>query len=387
MYSDRTLINRRNVKGDPSSAYRADRDFFVLAVKSRVIAAAMTALGFPNKSGQPVNCPLPENLTTQSKLCKLQYLHKASALIVDKFVLDNDSRALDEIITTQERQEILDNQQLTPDGRFPCRFIGCSQSFKYDGKSRRRHELTHNPPPEIPDAPNPKPAYPETSSKSSSGDDVYNYNCALLEDGLFSLIFLDAVSEGDGRRIMRQYKYLLLSCRADGQHSTKYALECLYQSFLVNSLLSPRDIERFVWNRSVNTNGGRGRNIALDLDVEHSNRFLKQAIKNLVPNVTEKAVAPICHAEAGARAITENTDHCILRVCGSGRHTHSSADKDLQELINRAVCTDVYNEHTNRHYNQFLNFERDRLRNLDMSSMYKWINGHKKNILLGIRAR
>ena len=62
-------------------------------------------------------------------------------------------------------------------------------------------------------------------SEVSLKDDVFNYNCALLADGLFFLNFLDAVSEGDGFRLITQYKYMMLYCRADGHHSNKYALE------------------------------------------------------------------------------------------------------------------------------------------------------------------
>ena len=74
---------------------------------------------------------------------------------------------------------------------------------------------------------------------------------------------------------------------ADGQHSTKYALESLYQFFFTFTLLSPRDAEQFVWNRIVNNVGGKGKNIALDLAEEHSNNYLKQAIKKLGPNFNE----------------------------------------------------------------------------------------------------
>ena len=90
-------------------------------------------------------------------------------------------------------------------------------------------------------------------------DDCYNYNCALLTDGIFFLNFLDAVAEGDGARIMRQYAYLLLYCKADNNHSIKYALECLYQLLLTKALLSPRDVERFIWNRTVNNCGKKGK--------------------------------------------------------------------------------------------------------------------------------
>ena len=92
--------------------------------------------------------------------------------------------------------------------------------------------MTHNPPPVIsddkaPTASHPPNTTPVESSQSTfsdapskeNSDYVYNYNCALLTDGLFFLNFLDAVSEGDGLRLMRQCKYMLLYCRADGHHS------------------------------------------------------------------------------------------------------------------------------------------------------------------------
>ena len=96
--------------------------------------------------------------------------------------------------------------------------------------------------------------------------------------------FLDASKERDGVRIMWQYKNIMLYCKADGSQSTKYALEFLYQFFLAYALLSKRDRELFVWNRSVNNNGKKGANILFDEDA------VKQGIHNLGPNVTEKAV-------------------------------------------------------------------------------------------------
>ena len=76
--------------------------------------------------------------------------------------------------------------------------------------------------------------------KQHNGDDVYSYmyNCALMTDAMLYFHFLDAIKEGDDARVMRQYKYFLLYCRADESRSTKYALEILYQFFLGYILLS-----------------------------------------------------------------------------------------------------------------------------------------------------
>lgn len=144
------------------------------------------------------------------------------------------------------------------EGRFPCRFPGCNKSFKYNGKTRRNHELSHEPPVQVDDptlVATTTPTCTTPLQESKPGDDVYNYNYALMTDCFLFFNFLDAIKEGDGARIMRQYKYIMLYCKADGSHSTKYALECLHQFFLVHALLSQRDSERFVWNRSVNNSG------------------------------------------------------------------------------------------------------------------------------------
>jgi len=240
MFADRNLINRRNVTrlSDVSSSYRPNRDFFWVVFQSRVIGAAMSVVGFENESSIPSKYTLPENLSTLSKASKLKVLHELSAKVVDNFVFkSNMVEQVSSIISEQEKRNVLDRQGLTPDGQFPCRFPGCTSSFKQNGKARGNHELSHNPPVQVEDvslmvSPT-KPSSPSRPDEMKSKDDAFDYNCALLTDGYLFFNFLDAIKEGDGDRIIRQHKYFMLYCKADGTHSTKYALECLYQLFLV----------------------------------------------------------------------------------------------------------------------------------------------------------
>jgi hypothetical protein len=354
----------------------------------------MSVLGFTDKTSNPTKCPLPADLETQSKMTKLKYLHKAASLVVDNFVFEVETadKLIDDILFTQQLEDELVQRakNCNADGRFPCSYPGCKFTFKFDGKSKQKHEKTHNPSPEFQCASNQLDNHSSeraSNASTTTSDDIFNYNCALLADGLFFLNFLDAVKEGDGERLMRQYKYMLLYCRADDQGSTKYALECLYQLFLVNSILSPRDSERFVWNRGVSTRGGLGNNIPADLEVEHSNKFIKASIKNLGPNITEKAVKRISQAENGVRSMSDNFDKSLKRVHGYGRRTSSSTEKDLEELVKRAQQIDVYSEEPGRRYEHFKYFERNCFDTLCMSSMYKWINKHKQSVVLGNSAR
>lgn len=387
MMSDRNLVDRRNVKVDVHKAYRANRDFMILEVTARVLAATMSLFKISSLESQPQSLELPSELSSQSRFHKQALLHKISAKVVDEFILqkaDSDS-LIDNIFTAQEKQDLIDQQQVTEDGRYPCRFIGCQKSFKHDGKRRRDHEMSHDPPPIIPDVKMTK-EQPDTVLVKKDKDDMYNYNTALLNEGLLFMNYLDAVAEGDGDRIIRQYKYLMLICKADG-HSKNYALECLHLLFQVFALLTPRDAHRLIWNRGVNNHNTTGTNIALDIEVEMSNLHLKQAIKNLGVNVTENAVLRICKAEKSCRQLLSNVDKEIKRKSRSKAHSHKSPTMDLKDIVMGLVREDVFTIHENRKYRNFPDFDRDPTSSIDMSDLFYWINKHKKNIDLAKKAR
>lgn len=173
-------------------------------------------------------------MTTLSKGCKLRVLHELSAKVVNNFVFNSNMvEQVSSVVSDQEKRNVLERQGLTLEGRFPCSFPGCKSSFKQNGQARRNHEVSHNPPVQEENEPfkvSPtKPSSPSNHDEMKSKDDVFDYNCALLTDGYMFFNFLDAIKEGDGARIIRQCKYFMLYCKADGTHSTKYALECLYQ--------------------------------------------------------------------------------------------------------------------------------------------------------------
>ena len=359
------------MKEDPHTAYKADCDFLVLEVTSCVIAASYKVLGLTSRADKPKIFPIPEDINEWSKLKKLQFLHKAAAKIVDEMVVDKEmmDASIKTKISLQELQEIHNQMELNEDRRFPCRFPGCLLSFKYNGKSRKKHEMKHDPPVEVPVVQQSMMATnPASTSLPKGPDDIFNYNTALMAEGLYCLNFLDAVSEGDGIRIIRQYKYLMLLCKADRSHSVKYALECLYQLLLVNGTLSKRESEIFTWNRSVNNHGGVGRNIPLDIEVEHSNKHVKEGIRNLVVNVTEPAITRIAKAERSVRGIVDKVDKSLHRAICSGKPSINLSTADLDELVKELICANVFEYQQGHSYKHFNNFIRDPLRKLDMSN-------------------
>ena len=375
---------------DVHSNWAHCKTFAILEIKAHIIAAAMLVLGMKKISDHLTHNLSPVAARSGNDQEKKHYLMKLSGQIVDQFVIDQHSlnSFLDGILSEQEKNDAVNNQELTSDGRFPCRSPGCNKSFKYDGKRRRDHQLTNDPPPVIPEKPVLSYNYPKKGSLSDldDDDDVFNYNCSLLAQGLLFLNFLDSTSEGDGDRSIRCWKFFLLHFKEE-KSTTKYALEALYLLLQVYSLLPPAEAHSLVWNRTVKNKGGPGKNVAIDLDLEHDNNDLKQPIKNLGPNVTEDAVRRISNGQQKSKQMLSCMDREILVKQRSGKHVSADYSKDLRAVVNSLIEESVFCRTPGRHYKHFSNFVRDPLSRLDMSNLYQWINKHKKNIDLARKAR
>ena len=360
-----------------------------MEIQARIISAAMVILGMTSIDEKPANFPISEGVTHGHALPRQLYLLKIASQIVDKFVVDKIliQDLMNSILTTQEQEEMVNRQDLTADGRFPCRSQGCDKSFKYDGKRRRNHELTHDLPPMLPENQTLSSEFPTQKTPTKCmNDDAFNYNCSVLNEGLLLMNFLDSTAEGDGERSIRCWKFFLLHFKQE-KSTTKYALEALYLLLQVNALLPPDQAHNLIWNRTINNKGGLGKNVALDLDIVHDNNYLKQAIKNLGPNVTPKAVMRISNAQRVTKQIINNLDNECLIKKKSGKHVSADYSKDLRTIVNLLMEEAVFTHTPGRRYTCFPKFARDQLSMLDISSMFHWINKHKKNIDTGRKAR
>lgn len=137
----------------------------------------------------------------------------------------------------------------------------------------------------------------------------------------------------------------------------------------------------------VNNLGILGKNIPLDLEMEHSNNYLKQAVKNLKPNVNPASVSRICKSEKCAWAIIKTVQESVKKGFKSGKYTNKNDDEDLKTIVEKLVENHVFVKQNCRTYHSFNNFDRNPLLSLDMSIVCKWIKEHKENIKRNIKAR
>ena len=129
---------------------------------------------------------------------------------------------------------------------------------------------------------------------------VYLYAVELLSLALLWHGFHDAIKEGDGERLLRYWKFLLvLFTSSNHPNYAKEAVNLLLQYYYI---FSERKKAQLLWSRCVNTRGYQGTNIPCDLFMEHLNRRLKSILRGMGANINlmsvakaGKALAPVQH--------------------------------------------------------------------------------------------
>ncbi|XP_070548874.1 uncharacterized protein [Ptychodera flava] len=354
MHQIRNAVNRRNVCNDPSVNFNSSKDFLEIYTEAHIISALLSYFGM-----ESVDAELGSESFVQmngSVIDKKKSLYDALGAFVDKFVMGQ--------IPVIESQ----NEDESAADLLKCRF--CGKKYKRESFLTKYEKEKHG-----------DSFYSEATTQSpidQSQDGVFNYACTSLSLGLFARNFQDAVKEGDGDRVIRMYKFLMLHYKSDGRH--KYALESLYLLVQIAAILPPRDAHLLKWERFVNVNGGQGRNISLDLHLEHQNKYFKEDVKSFGGKLTEKAVNRVSRAAHSTEKILKNLDLEIKLDRPSGHHTVASNEKDLSMIVDNLHNNGrVFNFTPGRFHPSFPSFTRDPFNGLDVSKIKKWISKHLLN--------
>jgi hypothetical protein len=125
--------------------------FLHLVLDSQIIVAAMKFFGMKTFEDKPSINAIPDEMKEATTTVKQEFLHKVIKQFLSVFVInENVYKTQRENVSALDKWEICQRRQtLTADGKYPCRYHGCESSYVYDGASRRRHEMSHNPPPTI----------------------------------------------------------------------------------------------------------------------------------------------------------------------------------------------------------------------------------------------
>ena len=186
------------------------------------------------------------------------------------------------------------------------------------------------------------------------------------------MAFEDAVRKGDGQCLYEVYKIVLLIYKAT-KH-TKFAYVILLYLTKICALLSEWEAERFKWNRFVNTHGGKGCNISLDLRKEHQNHFLKVMWRALGPNLNEANAAGI----AGTVDQVESIMHRVDEDCKLSRRSSHQSVKSTEDAVQQ-IITDLLSISAFKHIEgreghlSFPKFSSNLFAGLDYRDLHMWM--------------
>ena len=217
-------------------------------------------------------------------------------------------------------------------------------------------------------------------------DGVLNYASAVLNDGLLLFELRDAIHEGDGPRLLRCWKLMMLYWRHAGH--TKYALEAVHLLGAVNATATPRIAHELTWCRFVNNCGGAGNNLPVDLYMEHLNRTLKDYLSNTGANISESSIIRAGKSLHGLFQITTQFD----RTSGVNpellHHTKREYGKDLELILHELVSTShVFDYVPGRCHSTFKNIKPHITSNLDTDKLMQWLRLQVKNISRTVQLR
>ena len=214
---------------------------------------------------------------------------------------------------------------------------------------------------------------PAQESTPEASDSVYSYAVDILTMGLLWYGFRDAVREGDAKRIVLYWKFLMPIFRQEKHYN--YCNEGFL--FLAQTLLlSPREVCDLKWNRTVNTSGHVGKNIPVDLHMEHLNRRLKIMVRRLGSNVSPATVLRASKALAVVDTVRlqflkDDLDDSAHNIGNKDFHTIPSIKKDLDMILQQLTEENTFEVINGRQHKAYQDYK-PLLQSINWKSICKW---------------
>jgi hypothetical protein len=371
LYQLRNLLQRRNVGKKPKKGFNAHHDFFNVVLTSHILAAAMEMFGMDNLEDEPCEGLVPLGIDTMPKEEREEVLQYLVGLIVDSYIDINHCLSDGDCGPNNSKSDV--NGEVSENDYEDDNSVEVSDSeedeSEDDETSKDAMEVS-------------KTKEQDKLKRTKDKDYVKVYAEEMLTLGMIYSEYSDAIKEGDGLRVMRCWKFLLIIFKAAQRKN--YACEAF--NFLAQEkfILSPRLSQQLIWSRFVNTHGGMGRNIPADLRMEHLNRILKDGVKGLGANKTDRAIARLGKCIDSIDQVLNNFDEHHSVRSTSDYHTTASLEKDIGiivEELSKNVHPFTYSKgrsHKKIKVTKYL------MKTLDDTAFQSWMDEKWKMLLAGL---
>ena len=214
------------------------------------------------------------------------------------------------------------------------------------------------------------------NEKDVKADSIFNYHNARIQCRLLFLNIIDPIKEGDGDRLMRCYKVVLLFMYKFKHIKYAYILLLLFAKLY--ALLPEKEAKSLVHNRFLNKKGKRGANIPLDLHMEHLNLFLKKLLQAMGGKITEAAAQRCARSMTVLNEVMDALYSDCDKLHRSGYHRNKNAAETVQSMANDLLQGNVFQCIPGREsYQSFKKFKSNIL-DIDYRDIFSWVNNHLK---------
>ena len=372
MCANMNVINNVNAKtSNVLDNFNACKEYTSIETDAMITAATLQYFGLEGLA-VPEEEFIPPSVINGSKPDRRIWLHTHVKAILEKYVMSKQGSDHADV-----RTGVAAASQPPHRGNFKCQV--CGREFRYR-KAMGNHIHKQHPNSTELSPPESSP-YESPACQDEITDDRFSYACVRLSLGLLLRNMDDAVKEGDGERILRCWKISMLIFRA--HRHPKYALASLYLQAATQAILPARAAHRLVWNRTVNNKGGPGKNISLDLRLEHINNLTKGLLKHLGPSITEEAARRCSKAVGGMEKLLNAVDSDLAVTKPHGHHSSRKSEHDFKTLvseIHERAKMFTFNPSGDRQYHHFPRFQRSVLGVINHRLLNDWLTKHKKEL-------
>lgn len=127
-----------------------------------------------------------------------------------------------------------------------------------------------------------------------------------------------------------------------------------------------------IHNRFCNVSGKAGGNIPLNLRMEHLNKLLKTALKQLGSNISEDAAQKIAKALPGLERLISNVDSDCNVTGKRGYHNAKHLKETVLQITQDLLSEEAFDCKSGRKYQCFKKFKSDLLHKLDHREFFSW---------------
>jgi len=142
---------------------------------------------------------------------------------------------------------------------------------------------------------------------------------------------------------------------------------------LCNLKYRPYDSHQLIFDRFINIHGLPGKNIPMDLHLEHLNNFLKEQLKTLRSNLNEKNAKRVAEAMNNIRHLVMTTEKNLdIKKSTSGKQKRDYTEtvkKLVKEMKNQ---NPFVQDQAYKSYESFEYFDDSLLTKHDTTKLFEW---------------